>query len=304
MSDQITTAMIDTFNDGIEMLAQQMSSKLRDRVRTESENGERVAFDQVGVVSVKERTIRHQDTQYINSPHRKRWVTMKDYDVADLLDVTDIIRILNNPTGEYARAFVAAFNRRRDADILLSALGTAFTGKQGTNPVTLPASQQIAAGGSGFTLAKVEDAMSRLIGASVVDEENPDIRVTIAWTSFQQKQFLQTNEVKSHDFNTQRVLVKGRMMRDDEFYGFNYINLEDWEDEDGVLHRIVPKSGTTRSCVAWVNKGVLLNEPMPPMTTVDRMPGKKNSTQILTLGTFGASRMQETMVVQIDCLEA
>lgn len=302
MSDEITTAMIDTFNDGIEMLAQQMSSKLRDRVRTESDRGERVAFDQVGVVSVKERTVRHQDTQYINSPHRKRWVTMKDYDVADLLDRTDVIRILNDPSGAYARAFVAAFNRRRDADILLSALGTAFTGKQGTTPVSLPVGQQIAASGTGFTLAKVEDAMQRLIGASVVDDEN-DIRVTIAWTSFQQKEFLQTTEVKSHDFNTQRVLVKGRMMRDDEFYGFNYINLEDWEDEDGVLHRIVPKSGTTRSCVAWVNQGVLLNEPLAPATTVDRMPGKKNSTQIFTAGTFGATRMQETMVVQIDCNE-
>ena len=96
------------------MLAQQRVSKLLARVRQESEMGERVAFDQVGVVSVKERTVRHADTQYINTPHRKRWVTMKDYDIADLRDAPDLVKILNDPVGEYARAFVAAFNRQQD----------------------------------------------------------------------------------------------------------------------------------------------------------------------------------------------
>ena len=39
MSNEITTAMVDTYNTGIEMLAQQMMSKLRSRVREESKTG-------------------------------------------------------------------------------------------------------------------------------------------------------------------------------------------------------------------------------------------------------------------------
>ena len=300
MSDEITTAMVDTFNDGIEALAQQMESKLLARVRQESQIGERVAFDQVGVVSVKERTVRHADTQYINTPHRKRWVTMTDYDIADLRDLPDLVKILNDPVGEYARAFIAAFNRQQDATIIAAALGTSLTGKTGLTQVTLPSAQQIAAGGTGFTLAKVRQAMRILKAGSAVDEQ--DVRVTIAWTSAQEEEFLDTTEVKSIDFNTQRVLVDGGM-GDGRFYGFEYVRLEDWTDEEGALHQIIPKTGTVRSCVAWVQDGVLMNRPRIPRVRTDPMPNKRYSWQVFADGTFGATRMQEPKVVQMDVEE-
>ena len=66
--------------------------------------------------------------------------------------------------------------------------------------------------------------------------------MTIAWTSAQEEEFLDTTEVKSIDFNTQRVLVDGGM-GDGRFYGFEYVRLEDWTDEEGTLHEIIPKTG-------------------------------------------------------------
>jgi len=300
MSDQITTAMVDTYKSGLTMLAQQKQSKLLGRVRVEHDTGKRVSFDQIGAVKARKKTERNGDTKYINTPHKRRWATHEDFEIADLMDKFDVIKILNQPGGEYAKAFIAALNRERDTSILAAALGTAYTGETGLTGVALPAAQKIAVGGTGFTYAKVEEAMDILAGGNAVD---PDSELTIAWTRKQEKEFLQNAEVKSIDYNTQKVLVKGGM-GDAPFYGFTYVRLEDWTDEEGATNQIIPKSGTTRSCVAWVKNGLLLNEPGPSEVLVDRMPGKGQATQIWSGASFAATRMQESMVVQIDVLEA
>ena len=59
MSTEINTAMVDTYNVGIERLAEQMESKLVSRVRVESKPGKRNAFDQIGAVAARKRTDRH-----------------------------------------------------------------------------------------------------------------------------------------------------------------------------------------------------------------------------------------------------
>lgn len=300
MSNEITTAMVDTFNEGLEMLAQQEQSMLLSRVRRESKTGERNAFDQLGSVKARKVTERHGDTQYVNSPHRRRWVDGDTFDVADLLDKADIIRILNDPGGDYARNFIAAVNREIDTEIVDAALRSAFQGKKGTEVVALPAGQVIVDGGTGFTLTKVKSAMRILKAGNVVQGMPTDL--TIAWTSAQEEEFLGLNEVTSIDYNTQRVLVAGGL--DGKFYGFEYVRLEDWiDDTDGALYRILPKAGTVRTCVAWRRDGLLLNMPAPPRTRVDELPNKRYAQQIYSWADFGGTRMQEKKVVQIDVQE-
>lgn len=125
--------------------------------------------------------------------------------------------------------------------------------------------------------------------------------LTVAWTSAQEMEFINTTEVKSIDFNTQRALVSGGM--DGQFYGFSYVRLEDWTDELGVLHQILPKTGTVRGCVAWVRNGVLLNNPMLPRIRAEQLAGKNYAWQWHGSATFGATRMQDVKVVQIDVQE-
>tara|TARA_X000001382_G_scaffold32315_2_gene21178 strand:+ start:3123 stop:3290 length:168 start_codon:yes stop_codon:yes gene_type:complete len=48
MSTQITTAFVNQFSANIQMLSQQMGSKLRDTVDVETVNGERAYFEQIG----------------------------------------------------------------------------------------------------------------------------------------------------------------------------------------------------------------------------------------------------------------
>lgn len=302
MSDEITTAMVDTYNTGIEVLAQQMRSKLIGMVRVDAKPGKRESFDQIGAVGVRKKTVRHEDTKYINTPHRRRWCGLEDWEVADLLDKQDVIRILNNPGGEYTRVFLAAMNRQLDTTIIEGMFGTSYTGELGTTPITLPSEQIIVEGSTGFTLDKLTEAMEKFKTANAVED---DAELMVAWTAKQEREFLDTTEVKSIDYNTQKVLVDGGM-GNGKFYGFRFVRLEDWTDEDGTLHRILPyDSGEeTRSCAAWIRQGVLARLPMPPRARTDELPSKGYAQQFYASMSGGACRMQETHVIKIDCAEA
>jgi len=299
MSTEITTLQKQTYQDGLEMLAQQMPCKLHNAVRLEKEGGKRVSFPQIGVVAAKEKSTRHGDTQYVTTPHRRRWVSMKDFELADLLDVQDLARIVSNPGSDYSKAFVAALNRARDKNIIEAAIGIAYSGEEGTTTVALPAAQQITVGGTGFTLDKVRTAMQKLKAGNAVDGSE---EMFVAWTAAQEAEFINTTEVKSIDYNNQRVLVSGGL--DGRFFGFTYIRLEDWTDENGTTIRILPKASTTRSCVAWVKSGLVHNIPLPPQTKIDQLPGKSYAWQFYAAATYGSARMQESKVVQIDVLES
>lgn len=293
MSVEITTAFRQEYKSGIEMLVQQMSSKMREAVRVETVSSKRAFFDQIGAVAATEATERHGDTQYVNTPHKRRSVATKTYRVADLIDVPDMIRTLNDPTNAYSQAFAAALNRGIDREIATAAIGTAYTGESGTTSVALPSSQQIAAGGTGFTLAKLREAMTKFKGNNAI---MPGDELYVAWTSAQEEEFMDTSEVKSVDFNTQRVLVNGGI---EGFYGFKFIRLED--AADGVL---LPKVSTTRSCFAWCKSGVLLGMGQDITAKIDPIPSKNYSVQVYASMDIGATRMQEEKVVQIDVVES
>ena len=120
MSTQINTAFVQQFSANIQMLSQQMGSLLRDAVDSESVNGEKAFFDQVGAASAVLRTSRHADTPLVDTPHSRRMVTMADYEYADLIDDQDKVRLLADPTSTYSRAAAAAMGRAMD-DVIISA---------------------------------------------------------------------------------------------------------------------------------------------------------------------------------------
>tara|TARA_R100001591_G_scaffold41493_1_gene52887 strand:+ start:1321 stop:1551 length:231 start_codon:yes stop_codon:yes gene_type:complete len=71
MSTQITTAFVQQFSANIQMLSQQKGSLLRNAVDSESVNGEKAFFDQVGAAAAVLRTSRHADTPLVETPHSR-----------------------------------------------------------------------------------------------------------------------------------------------------------------------------------------------------------------------------------------
>ena len=286
MSTQITTAFVNQFSANVQMLSQQMGSLLRNAVDTESVNGEKAFFDQVGQAAAVLRTSRHADTPLVETPHTRRMVTMSDYEYADLIDDSDKVRLLVDPTSTYSRAAAAAMGRAMDDVIITAALGTSQTGKDGSTSTTLPAGQKIAHGSAGLTIAKLVSAKELLDAASV----DPSIPQHIIVSPKQISDLLNNTTVTSSDFNTVKALAQGEI---NSFVGFNFI----------VSNRLNTDSNSDRQVIAFAQDGLKLAVGKEPAARIDERADKSYSTQVYYCQTIGATRMEEEKVVEIACNE-
>jgi len=285
LSTQITTAFVQQYSANVQMLSQQMGSLLRDTVDSESVNGDKAFFEQVGQAAAQARTTRHGDTPLMETPHSRRMVTLTDYEYADLIDDQDKLRMLIDPTSTYARAAAAAIGRAMDDTIISAMGGTAKTGTTGSTSTALPSAQKIAHGSAGLTIAKLVTAKKKLDEKSV----DPSIPRYIVVSPEQIEDLLNSTTVTSADFNTVKALVQGDI---DTFVGFKFITSNRLTDD-----------GTSRLCYAWAQDGMKLAIGKEPNAKIDERSDKSYATQVYYCSSFGSTRMEEEKVVEIACNE-
>jgi hypothetical protein len=314
MSSEITTAFVKQFSSNVFHLSQQKGSRLAAAVRNESQTGKSAFYDRIGAATAVKRTSRHADTPQIDSAHSRRRVTLSDYEWADLIDDVDKLRMLIDPTSDYAQAAMWALGRAKDDVIIEQALGTAYGGEEGATQVTIPLSQQIGAfDGSSTTGVNLNVATLRLakeiLDANDVDESIPRF---LALGSSQLNNLLGETSVTSSDFNTVKALVQGEI---DTFLGFKFIRTErllqtsstsgNWNKDTG---KFVTGAGQTfatsaRRCFAWASDGLLLATAKDIQGKVSERADKSYSTQVYASMGIGATRMEEEKLIEILCIE-
>ena len=287
MSFQVTTAFVQQYSTNVALLLQQRGSKLRDAVTVGSYTGKAAkAVEQIGAVTAQARTSRHADTPLISTPHDARWVFPSDYEWADMIDDQDKVRMLIYPTSPYAMNGAYALGRAMDDLIISAALGTAMTGENGSTSTSFAtATQQIAVGGTGLTVAKLRQARRILMTNEVDVMADP---LYIAVTAVQLDELLGTTEVTSSDYNTVKTLVSGEI---DTFLGFKFIQCE----------RLGTDGSGDRRCIAWAKSGLHLGMWNDINTKISERADKSYATQVYVKGTFGATRTEEKKVVEIIC---
>ncbi len=286
MSTEITTAFVEQYKNNVVHLAQQKGSRLRNTVRNESVVGKNHFFERIGATAAQLRTTRHSDTPQIDTPHSRRRVSLADYDWADLVDQEDKVKMLITPQSEYAIAGANAMGRAMDDVIISAATGDAYGGVAGGSTIALPASQTIAHGSTGMTLAKLLNA-KEIIDASDVD---PDEARVVLCTAKQVTELLNTTEVKSADYNTVRALASGQI---DTFLGFKFIRTERLDATADV-----------RSCLAYTTSGLGLAVGADITTRISERDDKNYATQVFLSMVIGATRIEDEKVVEILCDES
>jgi len=295
MSTQITTAFVQQYKANVEHLLQQKGSRLRPFVRVETQNAEFDFYDRIGATSAQEVLGRHQDTPLINVPHDRRRVSLRDFDWAELIDRTDRIRMLVDPTSPYSQNASYALGRKMDEIIIESAFGSVSTGKTGSSTVTFPAGQQIAvnyvesggAANSGLTVGKLRRA-KELLDAS---ETDPSEARYIVLTAKQVNDLLQTTEVTSSDYNSVKALVQGDI---NTFMGFEFVRTE----------LVATDTNSYRRVIAYTKSGLLLAVGADVNVDIGPRRDKRNSTQVYCSASFGSVRMEEEKVLEIKCDES
>jgi hypothetical protein len=293
MSVNITTAFVDQYRSTLEQLVRQKGSKLRGSVLVEMINGKQAFFDQIGETTVNEQSGRHQDIEYSDTEHKRRRVTTILAYSSDLVDGADKIRMLTDPSNEYAEAQADAIGKKIDTTILTAMLGTAYTGVDGTtstaydtaNTVAVTVREPgVASGNYGLNVAKLRNA-KRILDANEVD---PSDRY-LAYNARQMESLLATTKATSADYATVKALVQGDI---DTFMGFKFEHSERVQQDDSGYDKLP----------FWQKKGVKLALGQDLRVSMDYIRTKvSHPLQVYSDIDLGATRMQEKLVGYIEC---
>lgn len=281
MSNVIDQAFINMYTNNVTMLFQQQGSKLRAHVTEKSGQGEYEFFERIGPTEATDVLVRHAETTYTNTDHTRRRVGKTDSQWADLIDVNDLHRILIDPVGPYTVNAGWAMGRKVDDRIITAFNAAAATGKDGTTSVAFPAGQVIAEGGTNMTLDKLRTAKQKFD-----DNDVEEAMRNLVWSPAAVNKLLADTTLTSADFNTVKALVDGEIRT---FVGFNYI-----------MSTRLNIASDIRSCFAWVPSSMGLAMGMGITSTIDRLPTRNNSTQVLVMMSSGSVRIVDEGVVQID----
>lgn len=283
MASTIEKSHVEQFKANVIHLASQKMSRLRSTVMEEAITGKTYNFERVGSIAAVKKLTRHAATPVMDVPHSRRKVNLEDYQWGDVIDAEDKIRMLISPESAYAREGAAAMARAIDDAIIAAALGNALDGDNAT--VALPASQQIAASASGLTLAKIRAAKE------ILDENEADPSETryLVVAGAQVNNLLASVETNQSDYWAVKAIVEGKA---DQFYGFTVVRTQR-----------LPVASGTRSCLAYTDRAMGLAVGRDVVTRIAERSDLSFATQVYLAMSLGATRVQDGLMVKIDCTE-
>jgi hypothetical protein len=309
MSQEITDNFSQQYSANVFHLAQQKGSRLKPTVRNETQVGKSAFYDRIGSVTAQLKVGRHSSTPQLDTPHSRRRVTLADYEWADLVDDQDKIRMLHDPTSEYAIAAMWALGRAMD-DVIVEALGgTAYAGEAGASTVSLANANKLAAH-TGSALSdlnlKTLRAAKRMLDQAEVD---PSIKRYFVCSAKQIEALLGQTEVTSSDYNSVKALVQGEV---NTFMGFEFIRSERLGAQSSALSGSTSTgavgSGSSlvgaRKCYAYAMDGALLSIGQDMKGKISERADKSYAMQVYACMSIGATRMEEAKVVEVLCTES
>ena len=206
---------------------------------------------------------------------------MKDFLWASLIDEEDKRRMLVDPVSAYTKNAGMSMGRQWDDLIIAAAVGSSYDGT-GTEVVFDTSNQQVAAGTTGMTIAKLTEAKYILDSNDVEDMDR-----CIVISPQELSQLLNTTEITSSDYNSVRALVKGEI---NTFMGFEFI----------VTTRLTDDA-TNRNCFAFQKNALLLAINKDTEIRRDERPDLSYALQVFARFTANAGRIDDAGVVSILC---
>lgn len=291
--NNIETSFVQQYGRNVQMMAQQMGSKLRDKVMTETVTGERHYFELYNTNSaMQEVTVRHGDLNATDTVFERRAVDLVDYEDTKWLSSFDKAKMLADPLNPVVQAQAAQMGRQIDDIIIAAAYADMKTGKSGTT--TSSATTAIAinswaygtgTGNSNLTISKIIE-LQAAFDANDVPLEGRYLVVD----PINHSKLLATAEATSSDFVTNRNLESGRV---EGLVGFDLI----------VSSRIGVDGSGYRRCFGFQKSGLALAVGVDAKTDISINRQKSGlPVQAYIALSMGATRLENSKVREIKCL--
>jgi capsid protein len=286
------------FSTNLELLLQQMGSKLRGKTREGFHVGKMASpINQIGSIALKAPSGRFSPKDRTDANFVRRWVFPQEGEIDQLIDAFDELQTIVDPKSQYAQNAANAVGRAWDDALIVAATGTAQIGQDanGLSSETFNTTNfQItatfgASAANGLTVAKLIEA-KRVFRHYHNDLETDMLCAVIG--SQQESDLLNQVQVVSTEFNDKPVLTDGRLTR---FLGY-----------DIVVSERLPQTtvNTTRGVLTFVKSGLYLGMWKDVTNRVSiRNDLSSEPWDLYTSVMYGASRLQPGKVVQILCAD-
>lgn len=296
MSVNLPTHFVQQYSTNIALLLQQKGSKLRNTVLTGSHVGKQASpVDQIGKIEMQSVTGRFNPMSRVDAATDRRWVFPSDYDLPQLIDEFDKLKMITDPSSAYVMNAVMAAGRQMDKLICTAFTGTAKTGETGSTSTIFTAANEVdvATGGanSKLNVAKIKE-VKRLMMANFIDFDTEEAFIGI--TAADHDALLNEIQVVNLDYNARPVLVDGKVQ---QFLGFNLVHCELIETQLAGTNEV--------TLPVWVKSGMYLGM----WNDIENSVSKRNDLQgepwqLYTKMSSGATRLEENKVYAIESYRA
>lgn len=308
MSFQVTDAFVTQYTGNVALLAQQTDSRFRGRTLEDQITGENAYMEQVAPTNAVKITARHSDSPIMNTQHLRRRLAPYDYGWGDLVDNLDKVKLLIDPASTYAMNAAMAMRRACDDEIIEAFFSVAYTGHAGGTSVTwpngnsestptAPAGTQVAVdswaygngtGDAGMTVSKL---VSANVALDEAEGDESEMR-TVALGAKQKGNLLATTEATLKEYgiakDTIGGLSDGKVVR---ILGFDTIHSE----------RLQTNSSSHKRIPAWRKSAIGLGIARDVSANIAQRADKRFSWYVYTDMSIGASRLEESKLVEIVC---
>lgn len=298
MASQIPVFYVSQFSTILQLKLQQEGSVLRGCVMNGTHVGSQASpVDQFGAIVGNKVVGRYNPMTRVDAPTDRRWVFPQDYDLPQLLDTFDQLRLLIDPMSQMVVNAVNSLGRNMDEEVIAGLLGTNYTGNNGTTATTLPSGQVIgvnqgAASATNMTVAKLREAR-RLFMTNNLNLDKEELYCAMTGTMIDN--LLSETQVISSEFNDTKVMVSGKLTK---FLGVNIVHTELVAGQTGTDDQ----SGTSVPAPMWAKSGAYMGIWGDIQSSIDRRTDLQGiPLQAYVKGTFGGTRLEEKKVVKIWC---
>lgn len=281
------------FNTNLYPLVQKTKSFLEDTVNSVQMTTNFEYFDQIGSVELLARQGRHSDVQYTPTEFSRRAISTIDFEGMDYIDEQDLQRQMVNPQSQMLQNFVSAANRLKDKTIINGLAGASKSvDKNGTQTdVAFDTTNQLIVNGSkDLTTKKLKDALA-ILEANDVDLTSEPVYCILSTRSY--RYLLGQTEFINKDYKlSTNADIKYNAMQ--EFYGIKFIRFNEAYLPTGA-------AANTKRALLYVKRAGMFGKHKDITTIAEKNVAKQN-IQISAKASYGATRMEEKLVVGIDCL--
>lgn len=298
MSVNVGTYYVQQYAKILNQLVQQSGSRLRGAVTEQTYTGKAGSpVEQVGAIAMQPVISRYGPMGRVDAATDRRWVYPSDFDLPQLLDSFDKLRLLIDPKSKFVQNAVDAAGRQADDLIIAGMFGTAKTGETGQNSITVPAGQVVsvqqgAAAPTGLTVAKIREAKRILLANEAIRMDSPNLYCVAG--AKQLDNLLAEAQVVSTDFNNEGgapVLKDGVITK---FLGINFLHSE------RLPTGTDDQAGTSTKVGIWQKDGMHLGVWGDITTDVAQRKDLQGLPwQAYVYMTMGATRLEEKRVVQV-----